>query len=105
MGNPLKAVPNASNEYLAAPDASIVSIAGAVEADAIVAFADVKTIPPGFTRQACAAESWIPFRQRKPDVCFWTRPVTSCPAGPVAPFVLVYPPAAKAYIIRDRLTD
>lgn len=78
---------------------------GSVEPDAIIAAVDSPTIPPGFTRQSCARESWIPFRQRKPDVCFWTRPVSSCQAGPVAPFVLVYPPAAKAFIIRDRLTD
>ena len=79
--------------------------AGSVEPDAIVAAEGTAAIPPGFTRQSCARESWIPFKPRKPDVCFWTRPVSSCPVGPVIPFVLVYPPAAKAFIIRDRLTD
>jgi GPI mannosyltransferase 3 len=78
---------------------------GDVEADAIVAAANTQGIPPGFTRQSCARESWVPFQKTKPDVCFWTRKVASCPAGPVAPFVLVYPPAAKAFVIRDRLTD
>jgi phosphatidylinositol glycan class B len=78
---------------------------GGVEADAIVAAEDTTTIPAGFTRQSCVRESWIPFKPRKPDVCFWTRPVSSCQPGPVAPFVLVYPPAAKAFIVRDRLTD
>ena len=81
------------------------SLPGNVEPDAIIAAEDTPTIPPGFTRQSCAPESWIPFKQRNPDVCFWTRPVSSCQAGPVAPFVLVYPPAAKPFIIRDRLTD
>ncbi len=79
--------------------------AGGVEPDAIVAAEGMAGIPPGFTRQSCAPESWIPFKQRNPDVCFWTRAVSSCQAGPVAPFVLVYPPAVKAFIIRDRLTD
>lgn len=76
-----------------------------VNADAIIAAVNTTTIPPGFTRQSCTPESWIPFKQRKPDVCFWTRPVSSCQAGPVTPFVLVYPPAARAFVIRDRLTD
>jgi hypothetical protein len=80
-------------------------LSGSVEADAIIAAEGTPTIPHGFTRQSCARESWIPFKQRKPDVCFWTRPVSSCQAGPIAPFVLVYPPAAKPFIIRDRLTD
>jgi GPI mannosyltransferase 3 len=78
---------------------------GTVEADAIVGAEDTTAIPPGFTRQYCAGEGWIPFKRRKPDVCFWTRPVSSCPAGPIAPFVLVYPPAARPYVIRDWLTD
>ncbi len=76
-----------------------------VEADAIVAAEGTSTIPRGFTLQSCAKQSWIPFKQRSPDVCFWTRPVSSCQARLVAPFVLVYPPAAKPFIIRDRLTD
>ena len=78
---------------------------GAVEADAIVAAEGSSTIPRGFTLQSCAKQSWIPFKPRKPDICFWTRPVSSCRAGAIAPFVLVYPPAAKPFIIRDRLTD
>ncbi len=78
---------------------------GDVEPDAIVAAEGTASIPPGFIRQSCAREGWIPFKQRKPDVCFWTRPVSSCQAGPITPFVLVYPPAAQAFIIRDRLTD
>jgi hypothetical protein len=79
--------------------------AGGVEADAIVASADSAAIPPGFTRRSCARESWIVFKQPMPEVCFWTRPVSSCPAGVVAPFVLVYPPDVQRFIIRDRLTD
>jgi phosphatidylinositol glycan class B len=75
------------------------------QADAIIAAVNTTNIPPGFTRQSCAAESWIPFKHRKPDICYWTRPVSSCPVGKITPFVLVYPPAAKAFIIRDRLTD
>ena len=78
---------------------------GGAQPDAIVAAADTSAIPAGFTRQSCAPESWIPFHQRQPDVCFWTRPVTTCPAGAVIPFVLVYPPGARDYVIRDRLTD
>jgi GPI mannosyltransferase 3 len=74
-------------------------------ADAIVAVANSTAIPAGFVRQSCAPESWIPFKQRKPGVCFWMRPVASCPVEAVVPFVLVYPPAARAFIIRDRLTD
>jgi GPI mannosyltransferase 3 len=79
--------------------------AAGIQPDAIIAFKNSPTIPYGFTLQSCTQQSWIPFRQRKPDVCFWTRPVSSCQAGPVTPFVLVYPPSAKAFIIRDRLTD
>ena len=79
--------------------------AGPVEADAIVAAEGASAIPQGFTRQFCAEQSWIPFKPRYPAVCAWTRPVSACPSGPVAPFVLVYPPAARAFIIRDRLTD
>jgi phosphatidylinositol glycan class B len=78
---------------------------GHVEADAIIAAEGTATIPRGFTRQSCAKQSWIPFKPRKPDVCVWTRPVASCRAGPIEPFVLVYPPAARPFIIRDRLTD
>jgi phosphatidylinositol glycan class B len=80
-------------------------VSGGIEADAIVAAEDDRSIPLGFTRQVCAKQSWIPFKPRNPDVCFWTRPVSSCPAGPVAPLVLVYPPAAKPFTIRDRLTE
>jgi GPI mannosyltransferase 3 len=78
---------------------------GIVEADAIIAAEGTSTIPRGFTRGSCARQSWIPFKRRGPDVCFWTRPVSSCHAGPIAPFVLVYPPAAKPFVIRDRMTD
>ena len=78
---------------------------GHVEPDAIVAAKNSAAIPPGFSLRSCAEQSWIPFKHRAPDVCFWTRPVLSCQPGPVAPFVLVYPPAAKPYVIRDRLTD
>ena len=78
---------------------------GNVGADAIVAAKNTATIPRGFARQFCAKQSWIPFKKPRPDVCFWTRPVLSCQTGPIAPFVLVYPPAAKPYVIRDRLTD
>ncbi len=78
---------------------------GAVEADAIIASADHPASWRGFTRQSCVPQSWIPFHKRPPDVCDWIRPVASCPVGPVVPFILVFPPAAKAFIIRDRLTD
>ncbi|MDD2704444.1 MAG: mannosyltransferase [Acidocella sp.] len=76
---------------------------GEVAPDAIVASADTAQIPPGFTRQACAPESWIPFHKRLPEICYWTRPVTACAQGPSTPFTLVFPPAARPFIIPGRL--
>jgi phosphatidylinositol glycan class B len=84
----------------AVPDA-----ANVIEPDAIVAAETTPDIPPGFTRQGCKPESWVPFKPRQPEVCYWTRPVAACRTGPIAPFVLVYPAQARAFIIRDRLTD
>lgn len=78
---------------------------GSARADAIVAAQGSSAIPPGFTLRACARQSWIPFKPRYPEVCFWTKPAAACPERPPPPFVLVYPPAAKAFMIRDRLTD
>lgn len=76
-----------------------------IEADAIIAPENDTEIPPGFTRQSCAPESWTPFKKPMLDVCFWTRPISSCQAGPVAPVVMSFPPNAAPFIIRDQLTD
>lgn len=75
---------------------------GADYADAIVADAGAQ-IPPGFTPGPCAAQSWIPFKPRQPAICTWTRPAQFAQPDRAAPFVLVYPPAARAFVIRDRL--
>jgi hypothetical protein len=77
---------------------------GVAQADAIVATIGTP-VPPGFILYSCRAESWIPFHARQPEVCSWTRRSNVCAKTAVAPFVLVYPPAAKNFIIRDRLTD
>ncbi|MCB8876290.1 glycosyltransferase family protein [Acidisoma silvae] len=74
-------------------------------ADAVVARRGSTAIPPGFTLGSCAKQSWIPFKSRGPAVCFWTRPASFCQPSQAAPFVLVYPPAAHAYVIRDRLAS
>jgi phosphatidylinositol glycan class B len=72
-------------------------------ADAIVA-AKGSLIPAGFSLGACAAESWIPFHARKPEICYWTRPAAFCRPAQAVAFTLVYPPAARAFVIRDRFT-
>ncbi|MCB8881628.1 mannosyltransferase [Acidisoma cellulosilytica] len=76
---------------------------GAAYADAIVAHKGGIEIPAGFTLGACAQPSWAAFKPRGPEVCFWTRPASFCQPQHAAPFSLVYPPAARAYVIRDRL--
>lgn len=79
---------------------------GLDEADAIVAVKGSPHIPAGFTQGACASPSRLPFRRPAPDMCFWTRPHAAvCHKTRAEPYVLVYPPAAKPYAIRDRLTD
>ncbi len=75
---------------------------GAQFADAIVAPAGERNIPAGFRLGDCARQSWIAFRPRGPEVCFWTRaPVAD--ESHARPFSLVYPPAARDFVIRDRL--
>jgi phosphatidylinositol glycan class B len=76
---------------------------GAEYADAIVARRGSIGIPASFRLGACALESWIPFKSRKPSICFWTRPASFCQPWRAPPFTLVYPPAARAFVIRDRL--
>lgn len=72
-------------------------------ADAIVARRGTVGIPASFRLGACAAESWIPFKPPRPSICFWTRPASFCQPSRAPPFILVYPPAARAFVIRDRL--
>ncbi len=72
-------------------------------ADAIVARRGTIGIPASFRLGACAPESWIPFKPPRPSICFWTRPASFCQPGRAPPFILVYPPAARAFVIRDRL--
>ncbi len=75
---------------------------GVAFADAIVA-PENSEVPAGFKLGSCVAESWIPFHARKPKVCYWTRPASFCRPATAVPFTLVYPPAARAFVIRDRL--
>jgi hypothetical protein len=77
--------------------------AGVAEADFIVARPGDVRIPAGFTLQACAADSWIPFHPHKPDICYWRRPAAFCRPAQASPFSLVYPPAARAFVIPDNL--
>jgi phosphatidylinositol glycan class B len=76
---------------------------GADYADAIVARSGSIGIPTSFTLGACAPESWMPFKGSQPSTCFWTRPSSFCQPRRAPPFTLVYPPAAHAFVIRDRL--
>ncbi len=81
---------------------------GMAEADFIVARPGDARIPAGFTLKTCARDSWIPFHPHKSDICYWRRPAPGgpaqlCPAARAAPFTLVYPPAARAFVIRDNM--
>jgi hypothetical protein len=76
---------------------------GADYADAIVAKQGSVGIPASFSIGGCAPESWIPFKPPRPAICFWTRPASFCQPERAPPFTLVYPPAARAFVIRDRL--
>jgi len=74
---------------------------GVAFADAVVAAKGV-AVPAGFSLGGCAAQSWIPFHRRQPEVCYWTRAAAYCRPGAAA-FSLVYPPAARGFVVRDRL--
>jgi phosphatidylinositol glycan class B len=76
---------------------------GVAYADAIVARPGDARIPAGFTLEACAVDSWIPFHTHKPDICYWRQPAEFCQPARAAPFTLVYPPAARAFVIPDKL--
>lgn len=80
------------------------STAGANQADAIVALKGKTTIPPGFTLRRCAHPSWVPFTPApEPDLCFWTRPFAQPSNQPAPVFELVFPPAARPFIVHDNL--
>jgi GPI mannosyltransferase 3 len=76
---------------------------GVAYADAIVARPGDARIPAGFTLEACAVDSWIPFHTHKPDICYWRQLAEFCQPARAAPFTLVYPPAARAFVIPDKL--
>jgi hypothetical protein len=84
-------------------DTRFTDMTGAPYADAIVAYRGSTAVPTGFTLGGCAAQSRIPFKPRQPDICFWTRPASFAQPALAAPFTLVYPPAARAFVIPDRL--
>ena len=75
-----------------------------LEADAIIGSLGIVVPPSGFTLQRCVPGSWIPFKNpSNPQTCVWTRPIpATCPAGPVVPFQIVFPQAARPFVIRDR---
>jgi hypothetical protein len=76
---------------------------GMADADVIVARPGDVRIPAGFTLQACAADSWIPFHAHKSAICYWRRPAQFCQPARAASFTLVYPPSARAFVIRDHM--
>lgn len=78
--------------------------AGGLEADAIIGSLGSITPPSGFTLQTCVPGSWIPFRTPPhPRTCLWTRPIpATCAAGPVVPFEIVFPEAARRFIVRKK---
>lgn len=78
--------------------------ANGMEADAIIGSLGTITPPPGFTLQGCVRGSWIPFKNPpNPQTCVWTRPAApACAAGPVVPFQIVFPEAAKRFIVRKQ---
>lgn len=72
----------------------------AAETDAIVAKKDAAGIPPGFIRQSCVPQNRISLLQAAPQICYWVKPKGWCQeAKPPPPFELIFPPAARRFII------
>ena len=72
----------------------------AAEADAIIAPKNVGGIPPGFVRQSCVARNRGPLTGRGPQICYWIKPAGWCQETKLPPpFELIFPPAARRYII------
>jgi hypothetical protein len=76
---------------------------GMADADGIVARPGDVRIPAGFTLKSCAVDGWIPFHPHATDICYWRRPVQFCQPEQAPAFTLVYPPAARAFVIRDNM--
>ncbi|MDE2320266.1 MAG: mannosyltransferase [Rhodospirillales bacterium] len=72
----------------------------AAQTDAIIAPKDIGGIPPGFIRQSCVARNRGPFTGRGPQICYWVKPTGWCQEKkPPPPFELIFPHAARRYII------
>ena len=74
--------------------------AHAAQTDAIIAPKTIGGIPPGFVLQSCIAEDRIPFAKKVPQICYWVKPSGWCQeAKPPPPFELIFPHAARRFII------
>ena len=72
----------------------------AAQTDAIIAPKGTGGIPPGFIRQSCVARNRGPFTGRGPQICYWIKRAGWCQESkPPPPFELIFPPAARRYII------
>ena len=72
----------------------------AAQTDAIIAPKNIGGIPPGFVRQSCVARNRGPFSGSVPQICYWVKPSGWCQeAKPPPPFELIFPPAARRFII------
>jgi hypothetical protein len=87
-------------------DLSVFNIPGARPPDVIVATQGSLTPPPGYTQARCYPGRWIPFHPGPTKgFCIWNRqsPATGTTSEP--PWDLgFFPPAAKPFIIPDRLS-
>ncbi|MDE1884164.1 MAG: mannosyltransferase [Rhodospirillales bacterium] len=82
-------------------DTNFTNMPYAPQTDAIIAPKNVGGIPPGFVRQSCVARNRGPFTGRGPQICYWIKRAGWCQETKrPPPFELIFPPAARRFVIR-----